>query len=159
MTFGSVGRSETPGLAIKRIELTHDGSGLLQHLLCRLDRGKKRIEVERRNMFRCRHRHHLIVDQAEEILNHLQLRFDALHTSLDIVKRLKSSTEDGDVLFVERLRRLISELRRTLSLTELILDCLPVYRPQMILAPAILVKQIYKRLPCRLQFADLRWCF
>jgi len=60
---------------------------------------------------------------------------------------------------VERFCRLISELRRTLSLTELILDCLPVYRPQMILAPAILVKQIYKRLPCRLQFADLRWCF
>jgi hypothetical protein len=77
----------------------------------------------------------------------LKLCFNVFDASLDIVKRVQPSPEDCHILFVERLSCLIGELPGPFCLPELVLDCLPVDRSQVILASSIFVEQVNKCFP------------
>src|SRR5204863_3413629 len=71
--------------ALAEVQTVHDRRGLVEYFLRQLDRRQQRFKIERRDVFRGRHRYHLIVHQTEEALDRLKLRFHTLHRALHVV--------------------------------------------------------------------------
>jgi hypothetical protein len=82
-------------------------------------------------MLRRRHGDDLVVHEAKEVFDHLQLRLNAFHAALDIIESL-----EGDAAECQRFFScsgfVVSSVNSAdpLRLTQLILDCLAVDRAQ-----------------------------
>src|ERR1041384_5599195 len=103
-------------------------------------------------MLRRRHSHYLVVDQPEEALDRLELRFDSLHRTLHIVVRLHSLLKKLEVGLIEPPRIIIgSRSHCALGLSDLVLNSLAIDRAHVVLAPPIGVQQIDVGFPIEIQ--------
>ena len=98
----------------------------------------------------------MIVDEPEEILNRLQLAFDELYGTFDIVECSHPALEDFDIRLLNPLLAIIfGDLYRTLGLDQLVLNGLTVNGSEVMFASAVDIEQIDEVLPALIQALDV----
>src|SRR5882724_12623116 len=140
---------------LAEVQTVHDWGRLVEYFLRQLDRRQQGLKIERRDVFRGRHRYHLIVYQSEEALDRLKLRFHTLHRALHVVVGFHPLLKEFEIGLIKTPCIVVGcGSNGPLRLLNLILYRLAIDRPHMILAPPVCVEQIDVRLPVDVKRLD-----
>src|SRR4026208_1609264 len=106
--------------------------GFLEHLLCHGNRVTQLFKIEGGNSFRRWQGYDLVIDQSEEVLDGLQLSFNKLYRTLDVLESRHSPPQNFHVGLLNALLTIIpGMLYRAFSLRKLVLHRLPVDRTKV----------------------------
>ena len=101
-----------------------------------------------------RERDDLIVDEAEEVFDGLELPLDELDRTFQLGELREAALEDFDVGLLDAARAVVGRaLDRALGLRELVLHGLPVDRAQVVLAAAVDVEEVDEVFPALVEAA------